>query len=512
MKIPSRLFVVSNRLPFTVRRSGSQLSVEKSCGGLVTALEPLLQRAGGCWIGSLGAECDPEIVQLLKSTCKNPFELRPVSIKEKEYQDFYNGCSNEIIWPLFHDIASECRFEPRYWETYRQVTENFADAIESAATPRDFVWVHDYHLMLVAGALRERNSRLKLAYFHHIPFPAPDIFGKLPWRVELLSSLLEFNQLGFQTKRDRQNFVASLRRWLPGGVRVRRLDSNWLVSANGRCCVVGNFPISVDFEGFSDLASTAEVIYECDRWEHRLPSQSIVLGVDRLDYTKGILERLTAFRTFLEQNPGRCGSTTLVQLVIPSREDIPSYQSLRRSIEQSVSEINGRFGRLGWTPVVYMYRSVAQQELVSLYRSASVALVTPLRDGMNLVAKEFCASRPDHAGVLILSEFAGAADELSCGAFLINPNDTQQVADTLRTALEIPKEEVSRRMSGMREVIRKHDIWDWCTRFCGTSLRRQSRGNQYAAIQTALRTAFVASAGSGNTHLVDDIDLARTWS
>ena len=509
MRNGSRLIVVSNRLPITVRHSGSQLEITSSSGGLVTALTPLLQRAGGCWIGSAGMKCTPGITQSLRAACDDSFELLPVSIEETEYAEFYAGCSNDIIWPLFHDNLSACHFESKYWESYRNVSEHFADAIETAATPRDFVWVHDYHLMLVAGALRARGSRLKLAYFHHIPFPSPDIFGRLPWRAEVLKALLQFNQLGFQTKHDRQNFVASLRRWLPGDVRVRRIDSDWLVSAHGRSCVVGNYPISIDFESFAKMANDAEVVADSDRLRRNLPFQSIVLGVDRLDYTKGIMERLQGFRTFLEQNPARRGTCTLVQLLIPSREEVPCYQALRRSIEQSIAEINGRFGRPGWTPIVYMYRSVPARELVALYRAAKIALVTPVRDGMNLVAKEFCASRTDDSGVLVLSEFAGAAEELSCGALLVNPYDTQQMADALGFAFRMPKAEVTRRMSSMRETIRKHNVWNWCSAFCGTNLYRRPADRPYAIPQSAVRRTFAAATATGGAYDVGDIEIAR---
>lgn len=492
----SRLVVVSNRLPVTVHPSGNSLVLQKSSGGLVTALEPLLRRTGGCWIGWPGMENTTEVSQSIQAACDGFYDMRPVAMTAEEHNEFYGGCANEILWPLFHDMASVCQFEPRYWETYRHVTEHFADAIELTATPRDFVWVHDHHLMLVADALRERDVRLKLAYFHHVPFPAPECFGRLPWRVEVLNALLQYNQLGFQTHRDRQNFIASLERWLPGEVHIERIDSKWLVEANGHRCSVGDFPISIDFEYFSDLARSPEVIAEAHELKQKIPRQSIVLGVDRLDYTKGIPERLKAFGRFLEQNPEMCGRATLVQLVVPSREDVPSYKVLRRTIEQSVSEINGRFGRPGWTPVIYMYRSVTPRELVALYRAADAALVTPLRDGLNLVAKEFCASHNDNSGVLILSEFAGAAEELGQGAILVNPHDVQQMADAIRVGIQMPVNEKSRRMTEMRSVIRNHDIWHWCSKFCSANVHVPSQEKRFPEVRTALRGAFVATASS----------------
>lgn len=503
----SRLIVVSNRLPVTICRSGSQIEVRKSCGGLVTALEPLLRRSGGYWIGWPGSECTPEISRCLDALVNEPFQLRPVYIAQEEHSDFYNGCSNQIIWPLFHDNLSACRFDPAYWESYRSVSEYFADAIESTATPRDFVWVHDYHLMLVAGSLRARDSRLKLAYFHHIPFPEPEIFGRLPWRVELLSSLLKFNNLGFQTQRDRRNFVASLRRWLPGSVRVRRLGANWLVSANDRTCIVAASPISVDFECFSS-ANDAEVAAECEQLRYQMAFQSLILGVDRLDYTKGILERLQAFRLFLEQNPDQCGVATLIQLVIPSREEIESYRELRRRIEQLVGEINGHYGRPGWTPVHYMYRGISRNELIALYRCATAALVTPLRDGMNLVAKEFCASRNDGSGVLILSEFAGAAEELACGALIVNPNDIQQIADALRDATNMTESEKRQRMTRMRDAIRAHDVWYWSTRLCAGEFSSRRPVEASVTVPTTAHKAF-ANAASRIAASFQDIEIAR---
>jgi len=468
MSSRNRLVVVSNRLPVTMERNNDGLVVHPSSGGLVSALLPIFNNTGGVWIGWPGIDHDPEIQTALRGECAPGCSFEPVFLNAAEMLHFYNGCCNEIIWPLFHDLQSRCNFNATHWTVYHDVNEKFADAVDRSTGRNDFIWVHDYHLMMLADCLRARGNRSRLAYFHHIPFPPPDVFEKLPWREEILRGLMQFNEIGFQTDRDRRNFVHSLRRCL-GKIRVHRRGTKFLVAADRRHIEIATLPVGIDYNRLASDALMPQVSVQVQEIRQTLGDTRMLLGVDRLDFTKGIPQRLMAFRTLLESRPELHGRITLVQLVVPSREQVTAYREYKRDVERLVSEINGRFGRPGWCPVNYLHRQIPPVELLALYCSADVALVTPLKDGMNLVAKEFCAARNDEKGVLVLSEFAGAAAELNSGALLVNPYDAEGVARALRKALEMPEEEQRQRMREMRKILRSNDVFKWCKSICGYS-------------------------------------------
>jgi trehalose 6-phosphate synthase len=484
----SRLIVVSNRLPVSFTEENGRVCVERSSGGLVSALEPVMNKSGGAWIGWPGSEVSTEVLHALNRHNNTNYRLIPVSLSREEVAEYYSGCSNATLWPLFHGFPSRCRFKPSFWDTYQNVNERFADAVRAIATPRDFVWVQDYHLMTVASALLDSECRLKLGYFHHIPFPEPETFGKLPWRTEILQGLLHFNVVGFQTTQDKRNFIACLKRYLPLEIGLRRIGSSCLVSALDGHTVVGAFPISIDFHQFDRCSS--EDLDQAAELRQQLPAQKIFLGVDRLDYTKGIIERLSAYEVLLQEHPEFRGSTHFIQVVVPSREEVKAYSELREEIERTVSRINGEFGRVGWVPVTYLHRHLSPSELRAFYRAADVAAVTPLRDGMNLVAKEFCASRHDEGGVLILSEFAGAAEELSIGALLTNPYDVLQTAKVMERALTMPEREGMRRMRAMREQVKTHDVWRWSSAFRKT---RYTESEPLHSLKPALEDLVISS-------------------
>jgi trehalose 6-phosphate synthase len=448
----NRLIVVSNRLPITVKLAEGGAQLQPSGGGLVSVLIPVLRESGGCWVGWTGTEYDDSSARLIreKDSTQNCC-LEPVFLNAAERDSFYRGFSNEIIWPLFHNLPSRCQFDPSYWKGYCDVNGKFADAIQRVSQKDSLIWVHDYHLMMLARDIRSRRMAQRLAYFHHIPFPAPDIFETLPWRAEILTALTAFDVLGFQTARDRRNFMACLHHLLPN-IAERH-------SSRAVIC-----PVSVDYDGFAAKATEPGVVAVSQMIRKELRTR-IILGVDRLDYTKGIPERLTAFQKLLDINAGLRGKVTMLQIVVPSREEIPEYERLRLRIETLISKINGQYSRPGWIPIHYFYRSVSQTELTTFYRAADAALVTSLRDGMNLVAKEFCVSRVDNRGVLILSEFAGAAEELERGALMVNPYDIETVASSIRVALEMSEAEQGMRMQTMRSHIRAHDVFQWFRSF-----------------------------------------------
>lgn len=479
MNTSERLIVVSNRLPVTVRSTGFDFRLEPSGGGLVSALTPVLRASGGCWVGWTGTDYDGTLAESVNqwSSLQN-YSLEPVFLTAEENASYYRGFSNEIIWPLFHGLPSRCQFGSTYWKGYCRVNGKFADAVERVAGNGDFIWVHDYHLMMLAEDLRARGAGQRLAYFHHIPFPPPDTFETLPWRSDVLRALMHFNLLGFQTIRDRRNFVESLQRCLPGvqvfgvGERLRvRLEDHW---SN-----IVTYPISIDYADFSAEASAPDATLAAEKIRQGFSGTDMILGVDRLDYTKGIPERLIAFQTLLESNPDLRGRVTMIQIVVPSREDIPEYMQLRLRIEALVSNINGEYSSPGWVPIHYFHRSLSRKELIAFYRAAQIALITPLKDGMNLVAKEFCASRVDNRGVLVLSEFAGAAAELRDGALLVNPHDTQKVASVLAVALRMTESEQCVRMEQMRSQVQSHDVFRWSESFRTVTESSQS-AVQYA--------------------------------
>lgn len=461
----SRLLVVSNRLPLNAEEENGVVALVPSSGGLVTALLPVLRANGGCWIGWTGRCSSKPMSEALQRCAAPNYRFEPVSLSEEEKTRYYEGCCNQIIWPLFHGMASRCDFDPAFWEAYCAVNRKFADAVARTWRGDDFIWVHDYHLMLVAASLGRQGGQPKLAYFQHIPFPPPDIFAKLPWRAEILRALLQFSTIGFQTVGDRRNFTACVRQFL-GNVHFRSLAGKILVTGDGKTGLVGSYPVGIDFDEFADQAADSRVAGRAEQIRAGFRGCQIILGVDRLDYTKGIPERLRAFRSLLKAHPELHRKVALLQIAVPSREEVPEYRELRLRIERQVSEINGHFGSPTWMPIHYIHRAVARNELLACYRAADVALVTPLKDGMNLVAKEYCASRVDEDGVLVLSEFAGAADQLRRGALVVNPHDENGVTGALLRALTMRREERQSRMRLLREIVREKNVFRWCDSFC----------------------------------------------
>jgi trehalose 6-phosphate synthase/phosphatase len=455
----SRLIVVSNRLPVALKRAGRRWQVEAGSGGLVSALLPVLRDRGGTWIGWAGAPGPTrEFSRALAAADRlSGYRLAAVALQPREIEDFYLGFSNEVIWPLFHDLPSLCNFNERYWRTYCSVNRRYAKAVAARARAGDFVWVHDYHLMNVAAELRDMGTRARLGFFLHIPFPSPDVFLKLPWRAQILDGLLQFDLIGLQTARDRRNFLACLAALGRSAGRTR----------------VGHFPISIDYNAFLRAAAAPQVEARARELHRLLPRRKLVLGIDRLDYTKGITLRLRAFQDLLERHPGMRGRVSLIQVVVPSREDIPQYHRMKTEIEQLVGRINGAFARPGgWVPVWYEYRSLSRADLLAYYRAADIALITPLKDGMNLVAKEYCACSIEEDCVLILSEFAGAAAQLAGGALLVNPYDLRGVAEAIREAHAMPAAERTARMRGMRRSIRREDVYRWVDSFLRAAIAR----------------------------------------
>jgi len=490
------LVVVSNRLPFVVVRDESGgLRVEPGSGGLVTALQPILRNRGGRWIGWTGATREelPDTItrmagsarrvlnrlqglvgrsRISKSEKVDPtvlfadaarrfgYEVIPISLSAGERDLFYYGFSNRVLWPLFHDLPSQSDFRPEFWAAYQAVNRKFAETTARNAEKDDFIWVHDYQLLTVARELRELGVESRLGFFLHIPFPVLDLFLKLPWRFPVLEAILAYDLVGFQTPRDLRNFLSCVSQLIPDA-RIEGEGSVVTLWMRGRELRAGAFPISIDPADFEKQAGEEDVIEKQLKIREDAGGRKIILGIDRLDYTKGLTYKLEAFRWFLTHYPEFQGNATLIQVVVPSREDIPEYQENKMQVERLIGEINGQFTREGWAPIHYIYRSLDGPRLSAYYLAADVALVTPLKDGMNLVAKEYCATRIDGDGALVLSEFAGAAGQLQVGAYLVNPYDVEGVAEALAKALNAEEHERRERMERLRTAIKQADIYQW---------------------------------------------------
>jgi trehalose 6-phosphate synthase/phosphatase len=453
-----RLLIVSNRLPMTVRREKGRVTIERSAGGLATGMRGPHERSGGLWIGwpgDLGT-----IDSAMESDLARQFaEHRaiPVSLSASAVKVFYEELSNGVLWPLCHDRLDRLPLHMSGWDVYEEVNARFADAVVQEWRPGDVIWVHDYQLMRVPALLRARLPEAQIGFFLHVPFPNPEIFLTLPVRKWLVEGLLGADLIGFHTRRYRGHFTAVLRRLF--GLEM---DADAHVRHGDRAIQLGVFPMGVDARDFAERASTREVSGRV--LDLKTAHQRLLVGIDRLDYSKGIARRLAAFERFLIDHSEWRGRVRLIQVAVPSRGGVDAYRKFRNEVEAAVGRINGRFGTPSWTPIHYLHRSVADDVLLALYRSADAMLVTPVRDGMNLVAKEFCASRTDEDGVLILSEFAGAADELS-EALMVNPYDVRGVADAIHQALTMDGAERRRRIRRLRERVLSHDVHAWADEF-----------------------------------------------
>lgn len=469
------LTIVSNRLPVVLDRGkDGAWSIEPGSGGLVQALDPILQRRGGHWCGWPGLSTESVGDDRLPlDEIDTNYALHAVELTEAEIDRYYRGFANSVVWPLFHNFPDRCSFKPEFWEDYITVNRKFSDTVADVVEDGDALWVHDYHLMHLAKLLRERANPGRLGFFLHIPFPSLENFVKLPWRADLLRALLSYDLLGFQTARDRRNFLACVERLMPEvdcepDTLLARIDTP------DRTVSVAAFPIGIDFDDWSQRAASDEVEKRARLLDREIGPYRVLLGIDRLDYTKGLLERLRAFERALERHPSLVEEVTLFQLVVPSREDVPEYASLKREVDRTVGRINGRFSTTSWQPIRYLYNTVDKVELTALYRLADVAVVTPLYDGMNLVCKEYVASQVEETGVLILGEMAGAAAQLADGAVLVNPYDIDGTADALHRAVTMPVETRRERMTALRDVVRESDVYGWARSFLHAMHERRS--------------------------------------
>ena len=485
----SRLLIVSNRLPVTVRVDQGEISVSPSAGGLATGLRGPHEKSGGLWLGwpgDVGNLKDDKRKELDQKLA----DLRtvPLYLGGSEASRFYEGYSNGVLWPLFHSLIDRLPLESRDWEVYQKANQRFADLTVEHYRPGDTIWVQDYQLTLVPGMLRKRLPNARIGFFLHIPFPSSDTFRVLPRREEILTGMMGADLIGFHTFPYLDHFARSLLRLLGAEVEVDR------VRYEGRNVQLGVFPMGIDSAHFTELAAGPEVSDQVKEILEKAGGRRILLGVDRLDYTKGLPRRLLAFERLLEREPGLREKIQLVQVAVPSRTKVDAYVKLRRQVDELVGRINGAFGTVDWTPIHYLYRSIPETQMIALYRAAAVMLVTPVRDGLNLVAKEFIASRVDDDGVLVLSEFAGVATELG-EALHVNPYDIERTAATMARALELPPEERKARMSAVRRRILKHDVHQWVSAFLAALDSASSQSESEPAVTQATASEIEALVG-----------------
>ncbi|MGH7930573.1 MAG: bifunctional alpha,alpha-trehalose-phosphate synthase (UDP-forming)/trehalose-phosphatase, partial [Candidatus Binatia bacterium] len=475
-----RLVIVSNRLPFNVDVADRRVVFHPSAGGLVTGLASFRESdkqtaalpAEHLWVGWPGSVDAAFHDEVLREALAR-FQSYPVFLTEEQMEHFYLGFCNATIWPLFHYFPSYAVYQPLFWDQYKQINQLFAAALETVLRPDDVVWVHDYHLMLLPRLLKARQPNLSVGFFLHIPFPSFEVFRLLPgeWRRDILEGFLGADLVGFHTYEYTRHFLQSVLRILGYEHQMSQ------VLGPDHVVRVDTFPMGIDVEKFADAKLNEETEREISELKNTLSGVKLILSVDRLDYSKGISNRLEGYELFLENNPQYHGKVALLMVVVPSRIGVVQYELMKRQIEELVGKINGRFGWVGWTPVVYQYRQVPFASLAALYAVSDVCLVTPLRDGMNLVAKEYVATRGDSGGVLILSEMAGAAKELP-EAIIINPNNRAEIAAGLMEALEMAPVQQQKRLRLMQRRLRRYNVTRWASDFLTTLLSMREVQNR----------------------------------
>ena len=449
-----KCILISNRLPITASLKNGRLRIIRSGGGLATGLDSLETSAEKHWIGWAGVHADEDEPRRKLTARLKKRRLHPVFLSQEQIQDYYEGYSNSTLWPLCHCFFSYVACNEKYWKAYKEVNELFCEETLKIMEPEDSLWIHDYHLMLLPGMIRERMPRAAIGYFHHIPFPTYEMFRYLPQRAELLRGLLGADLVGFHTHDYMRHFISALYRVLN---LECRLDE---VQLGDRVARIDAFPMGINYDLYREAAAMPGSRTLTHDLQRIAGTGKVILSVDRLDYSKGILLRLEGFASFLENNPEYRGKVRMIMVVVPSRDSVDRYADLKINVDRAVGAINGRYADVGWIPVHYFYRSFSLPELSAMYNIADIALVTPLRDGMNLVAKEYLAAKRERPGVLILSEMAGAAVELS-DALVVNPMDAKQIEQAILTALTMPEEEQIAALRKMQKIVSRHTVTRW---------------------------------------------------
>lgn len=454
-----KLIILSNRLPVKIEKDeNGKFIITPSEGGLATGLGSLETEARKVWIGWSGIYTDDQKERKEITERLNELDFYPVFLTDDQLEKYYEGYSNSTIWPLCHYFFSYIDYKTEYWQAYQEVNKLFRDAALPLIEDEDIIWVQDYQLMLLPAMIREKKTKTSIGYFHHIPFPSYELFRVLPKREIVLNGLLGADLIGFHTHDYMRHFISAI-------YRVLQLESKLdEIQLSDRVVHVDTFPMGINYDHYHDAVLEPKVKEYVKEIREKIGDVSIILSVDRLDYSKGILHRLQGFSQFLDNHPEYLGKVSLAMIVVPSRDQVDMYADLKIKIDEMIGNINGKNSELGWTPVHYFYRSFEFEELIAMYHTADIALVSPLRDGMNLVAKEYIATKHSEPGVLILSEMAGAAIELP-DAIIINPNDTEEIEKAIYRALTMDKQEKKKRMDKMKERVSKHTVKKWASDF-----------------------------------------------
>ncbi len=479
-----QLLIVSNRLPVTVKKADNgKLIYKGSVGGLATGLGSFYQSYNSLWL--VWQRISPEHLTDIQKfdlgrTLMSKYDSYPVMLSENDVDNYYYGFCNKTIWPLFHCFNQYVIYKKELWDHYKRVNEIFRDAILNIAQPEDIIWIHDYQLMLLPQLIRKKLPDASIGFFSHIPFPPLEVFHLLPWRDEILKGLLASELIGFHTYGYAYNFLDSVRRLIGYDHSLGQINTGEGIVK------VDAFPMGINYERFEKAPTEPKIIKEAKEIRKNIGDRKIVISIDRLDYTKGIAQRLQAFNLFLKMYPKYKEKVTLILLAVPSRTRLRRYQELKREVDELISQINGEHGTIGWTPISYLYRALPFEKLAALYDVSDVALITPLKDGMNLIAKEFLATKRNGKGVLILSEMAGASDELG-EAITVNPNNCLEVAEALKTALSMPKREQEKSTRAMQKRLKRYNIGRWAEDFLD-SLKGVKEFERHLTARTLTKT------------------------
>jgi len=476
--IKNKTIIISNRLPVKIVEKDGVYELSPSEGGLATGLGSIYKKGNNVWIGWPGIEVPVERQQEVTEQLAE-LNLIPVFLSNEEINQYYEGFSNEVLWPVFHYMTTYANYEQTYWDYYQHVNAKFSETVLEHLKEGDTVWVHDYQLLLLPGLIRAKQNHVTIGFFQHIPFPSYEIFRLIPWRQEIIEGIFGADLIGFHTFDDVRHFLSAASKL------SNAKYANNVINHNERQIVVEAFPMGIDDEKFEKLGSNEQVKVNLESFKESQHGMRMVLSIDRLDYSKGIIPRLQAFELFLHRYPEYLEKVNLYMIVVPSRDSVPQYKELREQIDQLVGNINAKFRTLNWAPVHYFYRSFPIEFLSALYKTAGVCLVTPMRDGMNLVSKEFVASKTDDRGVLILSEMAGASKELN-DALIVNPNNIGEIMRAIVQALNMPESEQALRMKSMRAIVKKFNIHLWVKNF-------MDKLNEVKAMQAALLTKYASA-------------------
>ncbi|WP_372755089.1 bifunctional alpha,alpha-trehalose-phosphate synthase (UDP-forming)/trehalose-phosphatase [Labilibaculum sp.] len=481
----NRIHIVSNRLPFSINVEDENIELIPSVGGLATGMRSVYKEFNGKWIGWPGIpsdDIDDRTTERIEEKLKAE-DCVSVHLSKEEIDLYYDGFSNRTIWPLFHYFAQYIDYSPELWDAFVSVNQKFADKALETLEEGDTIWIHDYQLLLVPEMIKSKKPGVTVGFFLHIPFPSFEVFRILPWRKELIQGILGADLIGFHTFDYQRHFCSSVRRLMGYEISFNQIH------IEDRIIMVDSFPMGIDYNKFREAATQSfqkplqeksKLHRELEKYFLVSPNRKLILSIDRMDYSKGIPNRLRAFSRFLEEHPEFIGKVTLIMLAVPSRGTVEHYINLKKEVDELVGNVNGRFGSINYTPVWYFYRSLPFENLIELYSSCDVALVTPVRDGMNLVAKEYVASRTNRTGVMILSEMAGVAKEMG-EALIINPNNINEIAEAIHQALVMPLDEQRERMIFLQDRIKRYDVFKWASEFVKSLAKVEKIQNSFYA-------------------------------